>query len=111
MTNDDIVSAIRDFFAAVGYAALILPRGWFGRPYDTFMTLTGSRASEEGLVLELDRQHVLRVDGSPQLTSTQDGLRLSGFTGLVWDWTEYGSAVSHHEEFMSGDVWLVPPTG
>lgn len=111
MTNIDILAEVRDFFAKVGFAGLVLPSGWFGRPYDNLLQLTRSEASGEALILELDGQLVLTFVGEPRLTPTDRGLRLTGFTGLAWDWTEFGSAASHHEEFASGEVELVAPMG
>lgn len=111
ITNNDIVAEVRDFFARVGYAGLILPNGWFGRPYDNLLQLTRSEASEGALVLELDGQLVLTFAGEPRLASSDRGLRLTGFASVAWDWTEFGSTASHHEEFASGEVELVAPMG
>jgi hypothetical protein len=111
MTNNDTLIAVRQFFGTVGYAGLILPSGWFGRPYDNLLQLTRSEASEQSLVVELDNQLVLTFVGEPQPTPTDRGMRLSGFTSLVWEWTEFGSTVSHHQEFASGEVELVAPMG
>lgn len=111
MSNNDALVTVREFFSAVGYAGLILPSGWFGRPYDNLLQLTRSEASDQSLLLEFDNQLVLTFAGAPQVTSTDKGLRLSGFAALAWDWTEFGSTASHHEEFASGEVELVAPMG
>lgn len=111
MTNNETLAIVRQFFSTVGYAGLILPNGWFGRPYDNLLQLTRSEANEQMLLLELENQLVLRFAGEPQATSTDRGLRLSGFTALSWDWTEFGSTASHHEEFTSGEVELVAAIG
>ncbi len=109
MTNNDSVAVVRDFFATVGVAGLVLPSGWFGRPYDNLLQLTRSEASREPLILAFDGQLVLMFAGEPGLTSTDRGLRLTGLTRLTWDWSEFGSTASHHEEFTSGEVELVAP--
>ena len=109
MTNNDTLATVRQFFAAAGYAGLVLPTGWFGRPYDNLLQLTRGEASDQTLVLELDRQLILTFSGEPQVTTTEEGLRLTGFTALEWDWTEFGSATSHHERFDSGEVEFVVP--
>ena len=111
MTNQDTLVAVRQFFTTVGYSGLILPSGWFGRPYDNLLQLTRSEAREQSLILELDGQLVLTFAGEPRATSTERGLLLSGFNALAWDWTEFGSAVPHHEKFLSGEVELVAPVG
>lgn len=111
MTNFDALVAVREFFSAAGRAGLILPSGWFGRPYDNLLQLTRGEASEESLLLGLDGQLILTFSGRVQASSTDRGLQFSGFTALDWDWTEFGSASSHHEEFDSGEVELVAPMG
>lgn len=109
MTNNDTLATVRQFFGATGYAGLILPSGWFGRPHDNLLQLTRGEASDQTLVLELDRQLILTFAGEPQVTTAEEGLRLSGFTALAWDWTEFGSTTSHHEKFDSGEVEFVAP--
>lgn len=109
MTNNDTLATVRQFFGTASYAGLILPSGWFGRPHDNLLQLTRSEASDLALVLELDSQLILTFAGEPQVTTTENGLRLSGFTMLAWDWTEFGSTTSHHEEFDSGGVEFVAP--
>lgn len=111
MTNESTLDTVRDFFATMGYAGLILPSGWFGRPFDNLHQLTRSEASEQSLLIELDNQLVLTFSGELWATPTDEGLRLGGFTSLAWDWTEIGSTASHHEQFMSGEVHLVASMG
>lgn len=111
MTNNDVLAIVREFFSRVGYAGLVLPSGWFGRPYDNLLQLTRSEASGQSLLLELDGQLILTFAGEPQVTSGDGGLRLGGFASLAWDWTEFGSTVSHHEEFSAGEVEFVAPMG
>lgn len=109
MANDGTLAIVRLFFRTVGYVGLILPSGWFGRPYDNLLQLTRSEASDQSLVLELDSRLILTFAGEPQVTPTEKGLRLGGFTRLTWDWTEFGSTTSHHEEFDSGEAEFVAP--
>lgn len=111
MSNNDALITVHEFFSTVGYAGLILPSGWFGRPYDNLLQLTRSEASDESVIVELDNQLVLTFAGVLQVISTDRGLRLSGFSALAWDWTEFGSSAAHHEEFASGEVELVAPMG
>ena len=49
--------------------------------------------------------------GQPRVTTTGNGLKLGGFAALAWDWTEFGSTVSHHEEFGIGEVEFVAAMG
>lgn len=111
MRNSQTLAIVRDFFSNVGYAGLILPNGWFGRPHDNLLRLTRAEAAEGQLLLELEGQLLLTFAGEPRAISTARGLKLSGFTTVTWDWTEFGSATSHHEQWESGTVELIAPMG
>ena len=88
-------------------AGLKLPNGWFGCPYDNLHELTRSEIAHGDLILELDGQLALTFSG-PTVASISDGiLRLAGFTVLVWDWREYGSTMTHHEQFHGGVVEFI----
>lgn len=110
-TNTEALAAIREFFTSVGQAGLVLPDGWFGRPHDNLHQLTRIEGNDESLVVELDGQLVLTFAGEPRVTRTDKGLRLGRFTALAWDWTEYGSTISRHKNFATGEVELVAPMG
>lgn len=110
-TSDTTLTRVREFFDARGYAGLILPSGWFGRPYDNLLQLTRSEVSSGKLVLELDGQLVLTFGGEAEASSSESRLRISGFSTLAWDWIEYGSPVTHHGEFTERQVEFVAPMG
>lgn len=107
----DALTAVRGFFASVGMAGLILPSGWFGRPYDNLLRLTHSEVTSGLLRLELEGQLVLTFSGDARATTTATGLRLTGYSGLAWDWIEFGSATRHHEKFTGGQVEFVGAVG
>jgi hypothetical protein len=104
MSNYDAVASVREFFGGVGYAGLILPTGWFGRPYDNLLTLTRSEAAPKSLLLELDDQLILSFSGDVQVRASEKGIQLRGYTSLVFEWTEFGSNASHRDEFVSGTI-------
>jgi hypothetical protein len=110
MTNTETLAIVHNFFERVGYAGLILPSGWFGRPYDSFFQLTRSDTDEQSLLVELAGRLVLTFVGQPLAVVTATRLQFTAFTSLLWDWTEFGSSkVSYHEEFTSGMVEFVAP--
>ena len=109
MSNEDVLAAVREFFRRVDHAGLVLPNGWFGRPYDNLLQLTRVEADETSLLIELDGQLILTFAGEPKLTASDRGLRLSRFVSLAWDWTEFGTTVLHHEHFSSVTVEFVEP--
>ena len=111
MTLQTTLTRVLEFFASVGYAGLILPNGWFGRPYDNLHQLTRAEVIDGDLVVELDEQLVLTFRGPAQASTSANRLRLAGFSALLWDWQEYGSLAPHHEEFVDGEVEFVAPDG
>ena len=107
MSNYDAVASVREFFGGVGYAGLVLPSGWFGRPYDNLLSLTRSEATPKSLLLELDDQLILSFSGDVRASASEKGMELRGYTSLVFAWTEFGSNASDRDEFVSGTIEFV----
>ena len=112
MTPSEVAKAVGTFFAGHAAAGLVLPSGWFGRPYDNFHRLTACTAAGDTVHVELDGQLNLLFEG-PGTLAVRDGdsLVVSGFTRLLWDWRPYGSLESRHTVFSDGKVTLVAPLG
>ena len=110
MTNTESLITIRKFFEVVGSAGLILPDGWFGRPYDNLFELTRSDATERSLVLDLDHL-ILTFTGSPRVDATAANLQTDGFVLLDLVRTEFGSTRSHRDRFTDGRVEFVAADG
>ncbi|MFN8075920.1 MAG: hypothetical protein U0Q15_10940 [Kineosporiaceae bacterium] len=110
MSAERALVSVQGFFeAGGGRAGLILPDGWFGRPYDTLLDLTRAQADGGRLVVVLDDTQVLTFDGDVVAERGENGLRLSGFSALTWRWREYGSSVENEQTYASGAVEFVPP--
>jgi hypothetical protein len=89
-----------------GVAGLVLPTGWFGRPFDNAHELTWCEARKDRLLVELDGQQLL--------TATREiGLEIAGnelvvtAEQVVFDWIEYGTPKVHAEVFAPGSFRLV----
>ncbi|SEL43645.1 hypothetical protein [Streptacidiphilus jiangxiensis] len=93
------------WYEAERTAGLILPRGWFGRPYDNRHELTWTQARRTKLVLELDHQ-LLLVLTEPAMPRTEGPNLVMPFQQLVFDWQEYGSPSPHAESFGEGELTL-----
>jgi len=110
MTPSGIAQVVERFFAAHKGAGLILPSGWFGRPYDNFHRLTGCAATRDGVRIQLDGQLNLSLTGGELVATIRDGdLTLSGFATAVWDWRPFGSTEERHETFFGGAVAFIAP--
>src|SRR5439155_1246006 len=111
MTSDDAIEAISAWFSLAGVAGLVLPDGWFGRPYDAQHRLTYLGARPHKVLLELDDQLLLVFTHVGTVRRDASRLVLAGFAQLVFDWLEYGSLVPHVTVYPQGQVELVPPIG
>jgi len=112
MTPSEIAQVVETFFADHSAAGLVLPNGWFGRPYDNLHQLTACTAAGHAVRVELDGQLSLSFEGAETVAvRDRDGLVVYGFTRLLWDWRSYGSFEGHHEVFSDGEVAFVAPLG
>lgn len=95
------------WFRKAGAAGLILPDGWFGRPYDSLHRLTFSVQRPRAMLLELDSQLYLLATGNVSVKAKEQALKLSGFAQLVFCWQEYGGSTTHTRTFNSGQVQFI----
>lgn len=103
---------IQEWFRKRLGGGLVLPNGWFGRPYDNIHQLSELIEDGEKLSLSLDGgQLILNFEGAPQIEATHEELVFTGFRSLRFDWKEYGSNRPHTDCFDSGLVKIVAPPG
>lgn len=109
MTPREVAAAVREWFGAVAYAGLVLPDGWFGRPYDSLLPLTDVQVLDDGLLVELDDR--LRLTFRGDLACAADGedgadLAISA-TAIAFGWREHGSDRPRSDAYDGGTVRLV----
>ncbi len=101
------VSSFLERSAQVG---LILPNGWFGRPYDNFLTVVGVFLEEEHiLVIEFERSFRLEVGYPFNAVIEGNVLVLSGFASARWEYFPFGETSIVRQRFTSGTCSLVSP--
>ena len=64
MPISETVRVITEFFDDQLAAGLVLPNGWFGRPYDNLHQLTGCTVAGDTMRIELDGQLILTFAGA-----------------------------------------------
>jgi len=101
------VAVLSMFFAEHERAGLVLPDGWFGRPYATMLELTTLDLGDDAGVLVLDGRHTLTVAGPVAATTTDSGVELTGFGLATWEWRDYGDDAVHREEYRDGTVAFI----
>jgi hypothetical protein len=108
----NIETKIVDWFDQTGGGGLVLPNGWFGRPYDNIHQLDSVAVNDDGLVIVLDGgQLTLSFEGVPKIEITRSDIIFSSFRRIVFDWKEYFSMKSHSENHEGGEVKIVAPLG
>jgi hypothetical protein len=102
------VDLISQWMERVGRAGLVLPNGWFGRPFDNMHRLTWVEQRQDRLFLELDDQLLLVLTRPQRCNAGATELTIEA-AQIVFDWREYGSRSPHVETFAGGTVKLVVP--
>jgi hypothetical protein len=106
----------RDYTAAVEIkkewgGSLMLPDGWYGRPYDNQHSLTSVSESEGALGLILDQKLELRFEGLKSVCSRHHELVLGPFDRLRFKWEAYDDGRRLMKEYRTGEVKIVSPPG
>ena len=110
MESDRAESAaaiVRAHFANPEYVGLILPDGWFGRPYDNMLTLDGAVTRDDELVISFDRDMRIVMRGEMNARVEDSAVKISGFSELVWSWRPYGSREDREQIYTSGTLQLL----
>jgi hypothetical protein len=99
---------IENWFKKSKHCGLVLPSGWFGRPYDNQHSLSSIEQPADRVTLILDQKLKLQFEGLKSITDEGKDLVLGPFDRLSFEWKPYGNDTrSHHEEFRGGAVRIV----
>lgn len=100
---------VQKFFAVRGRASLVLPDGWYGRPYDSLFALVSAVNTSEGLNVEIEGNRQLFFKGSPLMLESKWGksepLKIGSFDELIW---LPHDGISEKRVYNSGEVLFVP---
>jgi hypothetical protein len=99
----DVAAALSAWCRRVPAVGLVLPSGWFGRPYDNNLRLTWAHGRGSRLFVELDDQLLLVATGELSGRETPGEFVVSA-RQFVFDWQEYGgdSPPVHADVFADG---------
>jgi hypothetical protein len=111
MIDKQSVETIQHWFDQAKVGGLVLPDGWFGRPYDNFAPLSYLALRPHKLLLEQDDQLLLIFTELGEVRIESSELILTDFAQLVFDWQEYGSLSPRINVYKSGVVKFIPPIG
>ncbi|MES2397650.1 MAG: hypothetical protein V4549_16690 [Bacteroidota bacterium] len=88
---------------------IVLPSGWFGRPYDNFHHITWIADRKFKLLIEIDEQILLVFTKTKQFEVIHDNkdLLFKIFLRLTFDRLGYGDLTVHTETFDNGEIRFV----
>ncbi|QDG52177.1 hypothetical protein FIV42_15945 [Persicimonas caeni] len=92
---------------------VILPDGWFGRPYDNMLKCTGLRRANDFVEISLNDWVEVRIEGKAEVQLTRgDGhsgnqLEIGGFENAKFSYVPIGATTPVNEVYDSGQVVLV----
>jgi hypothetical protein len=79
---------LKRFFAKHGGAGLVLPDGWYGRPFDSLFALARAADIPDGLEIEIEGGRTLYFRGSLRIVKTQlekhPAISIEGFQSASW---------------------------
>jgi hypothetical protein len=103
---------IRQWFKDEWGGSLVLPDGWYGRPYDNQHAITSVDEAGDGLTLILDQKLTLRFVGLKSVEVRNRELVFGLFDKLRFEWVAYGTGGEHGlKEYQTGEVKIVPAPG
>jgi hypothetical protein len=105
-TPDDARHDLVRWFRRGVVAGLVLPTGWFGRPFDNAHELTWCEARKDRLLVELDGLLLLTATRQLGLEITGDELVVTA-EQVVFDQIEYGTPKVHAEIFAPGSFRFI----
>lgn len=105
--HEAFLGKVRAWFASGRRPGVVLPTGWFGRPYDNQHELTWAAAHGDRMFLELDDSQLLMIVGRPVAHVSEAELKIDGFDHVVWDWQQYSGTKRGVETFAQGEVRFV----
>jgi len=89
VTPNSPAHAVERFFAKHGRAGLVLPDGWYGRPFDSLFALTSVLDLPDGLKIEIEGGRQLICVGDVAIVKTElekyPALRIEGFKQASWN--------------------------
>jgi hypothetical protein len=112
MSDIDKGGIVRQWFATAGCAVgLVLPDGWFGRPYDNIYHIATAHENDGVLVIHLVEQLWLRFEGPSHVKVVNSELVIDGFVQCVVQWQIAGTLEYDSSTFSDGQVRFIPPLG
>jgi hypothetical protein len=107
----NFTDVIQQWFKEEG-GSLVLPDGWYGRPYDSQHSLTAVEHNDETLTVVLDDVLKLRFTGLKLIEARPEGLVFGPFSCLDFEWEGFGKSKQRGiRHYHSGEVKIMRALG
>ena len=104
----NFTNTIQHWFKDEFGGSLLLPDGWYGRPYDNQHALTSIQESGETLTIVLDQKLTLRFEGLKSVKAQKRELIFGPFEKLHFDWESFGTEGKRGtKEYQGGEVRIL----
>lgn len=108
----NFTNTVQRWFKDEWGGSLLLPDGWYGRPYDNQHALTSIEESDDTLTIVLDRKLTLRFDGLKSVKVQERELTFGPFEKLRFDWESFGTDGKRgNKEYQTGEVKILAAPG
>ena len=103
---------IQEWFRDELGGSLMLPDGWYGRPYDSQLSLTSVDEFRDTVTLVLQKKLRLHFEGLRAVERRNRDLVLGPFDRLRFEWESFGDDGSHGVKgYQSGEARIVAAPG
>lgn len=92
--------------------SLVLPDGWYGRPYDNQHVVTSVDEMGDSLIVILDHKLTLCFHGLKSIQVCGRDIVFGPFNRMRFEWIAYEETETHGaKEYDGGEVRIVPALG
>jgi hypothetical protein len=91
--------------------SLVLPDGWFGRPYDNQHVIGKITESRDALTIALDHNLLLHFRGLKSVSRHNRDLVFGPFDNLRFEWEPAEGGKKLTKEYQGGEVKIVSAPG
>lgn len=87
---DRVLKDLQAFFVEYPFVGLVLPDGWFGRPYDNRLQFTRAEMRGDELRIQFAQEETVILTGDFQVEVTGESLAIRDFSTAEWQWKGSG---------------------
>jgi hypothetical protein len=102
------INKLKDSIKTVDAIGLILPDGWFGRPYDNFFEVTSINTNNNTININFEKGKLkLNIISPNDIEINSDEILINEFKSCKFEWQEYGDDKTHENEYNKGTISFI----